>query len=102
MLTAGKRALHRAVLRNAELPREFRVQRNLRASGVDEKSHFAAAIHTHADQGQRVCAQEFETRHLPFAEHLVGRLPLEASKFRDVQSRILRDDQSIRAHVDAV
>jgi hypothetical protein len=59
---------HRAKSRDAELPSEFRVQCNLRASAVDEKSHFGAAVHAHADQRQRICPQKFQTRYLPVVQ----------------------------------
>ena len=102
MLAAGKSALHRPELRDAKLPGEFRVERNLRASGVDEESDLVAPVHAHADQRQRICPQELQTRTLPVAMHLIGRLALEAPQLRNIQCRILRDDQPIGTHVDAV
>ena len=89
VLATGKSALHRPELRDAKLPGEFRVERHLRAAGVDEKSDLVAPVHAHADQWQRVCPQEFQTRTLPIAAHLVRRLALEALQLRNIQRRIL-------------
>ncbi len=61
----------------------------------------SAAVHAHADERQRIGPQEFHARALPVAAHLVGHLALEALQLRDIERRILRDDQRIRADVDA-
>ena len=58
-------------------------------------------VHAHADQRQRIRPQELQTRTLPTALHLIGRLALEAPQLRDIQCRVLRDDQLIGTHVDA-
>ena len=54
VLAAGKRALHLAELRKAKLLGELRVERDLRAAGVDEEGDLVAAVYAHADQGQRI------------------------------------------------
>ena len=51
---AGKGALHLAELRKAKLLGELRVERDLRAPGVDEEGGLLAAVYAHADQGQRI------------------------------------------------
>ena len=38
---------------------------------------------------------------MPVAVHLIGRLALEALQLRDIQSRILLDDQSVGADLDS-
>jgi hypothetical protein len=101
VLAAGKGALHGAELRDAQLPGEVRVERNLRAPGVDEKGDLAAAVHAHAHQRQRIRPQESQARRLAIALHLIRRLALEALELRDIQCRILRDDQLVGTHVDA-
>ena len=102
MLTAGKSALHRPELRNAKLPGEVRVERDLRTPGIDEEGDLVAAVNAHADQRQRIGLQELQARSFPGALHLIGRLALEALQLRDIQGRILRNDQLVAAHVDAV
>src|SRR5436309_2276949 len=57
MLAAGKSALHRAELRDVQLAGEVRIERNLRASGVDEEGDLVAPVYAHADQRQRICPQ---------------------------------------------
>src|SRR5207248_11030323 len=47
MLAAGKSALHRAELGDVKLAGEFRVERNLRASGIDKEGDLVAPVYAH-------------------------------------------------------
>ena len=89
MLTAGKSALHRAELRDVQLAGEVRIERNLRASGVDEEGDLVAPVYAHADQRQRICPQELETHRLSVAAHFIRPLALEALQHRKIECRIL-------------
>ena len=69
VLTAGKRALHVAELRQAKLLGELRVERDLRTAGVDEEGDLVTAIDAYTDQGQRIGLEEFHARELTIALH---------------------------------
>ncbi len=87
---------------DAKLLGEVRVECNLRAPGVDEKSDLVAPVYADTDQRQRICPQELETHDLPVALHLIGCLALEALQLRNIECRILIDDQLVGIHVDAI
>jgi len=89
-------------LREAELFRELRVEPELRTTSIDEEGDFVPAIHAHVDDGQRASVHEFEAGLLAITVQLVRRLALEAPQLRDIQCRVLGDDQFVAAHVDAV
>src|SRR4249919_3437779 len=100
MLTASERALNVAELRKPKLLREVGVEPELRTPGIDEEADLAA-VHAHADHRQRSSVQEFEARGLPVAVHIIRRLAVEALQLRNVQGRILLDDQLIGADLDS-
>ena len=102
MLSAGKGALYRAELRDAKLPGEVRIERDLRTPGIDEEGDFVAAIYAHANHRQRIGFYELQSRTRPVAMQFIGSLALEALQLRNVQARILRNNQLVAAHVDAV
>src|SRR5437870_3696625 len=102
MLPAGKRALNAAELLNAQLLGEFGVERDLRTAGIDEKCDFGAAIYAYVDNWQRIGLHELHTRTFAVALQFVWRLALEAFQLRNIQTRILLNDQLVGAHVDAV
>jgi len=54
VLPAGKGALYRPELRDAELLGEIRVERDLRTPGIDKEGDFVAAVYAHVDHRQRI------------------------------------------------
>src|SRR6478672_11505547 len=68
--------------------------------GIDEEGDLVAAVDAHADHRQRTAVQELQPRRLPVALHIIGRLALETFQLRDIQRRILRNDQRVGADVD--
>jgi hypothetical protein len=91
MLAAGKGALYRPELRDAELPGEVCVEGDLRTPGVDEEGDLVAAVYAYADHRQRIGPDELQARTFPAAMHFIGGLALEALQLRYIQW-ILRGD----------
>ena len=85
VLSAGKRALYRAELRDAKLLGEVRVERDLRTPGIDEEGDFVAAVYAHANHRQRIGLYELQTRTRPVAMQFIRSLALEALQLRNVQ-----------------
>ena len=94
--------MHRPELRHTKLLCEFRIERDLRNPGIDEKGDFLAAVYAHINQRQRIGLYELETRACAVAMQFIGRLALKTLQLRNVECRILLTNQLIAAHVHAV
>src|SRR5437879_3193766 len=73
-----------------------------RTAGIDAKCDFGAANYAYVDNWQRIGLHELHTRTFAVALQFVWRLALEAFQLRNIQTRILLNDQLVGAHVDAV